>query len=395
MKLLSLLFAFLVVSPPAMLSQDFKVIGYLPYYRFGLVEQIDLEKLNYLNLAFANPDLNGNLSTAGHEISGIVGKAHHSGVKVYISLAGAVLTPSEEMAWQELLKPSNRSAFIGKIIEYTNAHNLDGIDVDLEWSHVDDNYSDFILQLRDSVDKADLGLSAALPGHYRYPQISDAAMHAFDWINMMVYDLTGPWSPQNPGPHSTYDHAVQAINYWTQQGMAPQNLTLGVPFYGYDFSDLQNIVARTYAEMVALDPGNANLDQVGAMYYNGLSTIRRKTELALESLGGIMIWEIGQDDFGDFSLLDHLWETVEMSLPVSHLEDPLFLQVFPVPFTKDLEIKVEDEPNSVFRLYNVNGRMIQLSIGSADLGVEYLPAGTYFLEVTSPRGRAVRKLVKK
>ena len=44
-------------------------------------------------------------------------------------------------------------------------------------------------------------------------------------------------------------------------------------------------------------------DSLGAVGYNGLATIRRKTALALDQAGGVMIWELTQDAAGANSLL--------------------------------------------------------------------------------------------
>jgi GH18 family chitinase len=38
-------------------------------------------------------------------------------------------------------------------------------------------------------------------------------------------------------------------------------------------------------------------------YYNGRPTIKSKVKLASEQVSGIMIWELGQDSFSDYSLL--------------------------------------------------------------------------------------------
>ena len=38
-------------------------------------------------------------------------------------------------------------------------------------------------------------------------------------------------------------------------------------------------------------------------YYNGRPTIKSKVKLASEQVSGIMIWEIGQDSFTEYSLL--------------------------------------------------------------------------------------------
>jgi hypothetical protein len=70
-------------------GQGFRTVGYLPVYRFNTLSKIELEKLTHLNIAFANPDLLGNLTTEGVSISGVVENARQSNVKVYIALAGA------------------------------------------------------------------------------------------------------------------------------------------------------------------------------------------------------------------------------------------------------------------------------------------------------------------
>jgi GH18 family chitinase len=47
------------------------------------------------------------------------------------------------------------------------------------------------------------------------------------------------------------------------------------------------------------------------MYFNGVSTITRKVKFAQQTLlGGVMIWEIGQDATGDNSLLKSILKTI-------------------------------------------------------------------------------------
>lgn len=63
-----------------------------------------------------------------------------------------------------------------------------------------------------------------------------------------------------------------------------------------------------YGEIVNTFPGAEKKDQLEMpdgkiMYYNGASTIKRKTELAREKASGIMIWQILGDAAGDKSLL--------------------------------------------------------------------------------------------
>ncbi len=44
------------------------------------------------------------------------------------------------------------------------------------------------------------------------------------------------------------------------------------------------------------------------MYYNGIATIKRKTDLAKEKASGIMIWQLSGDALADKSLLKVIYE---------------------------------------------------------------------------------------
>ncbi len=378
-------------------AQDFKTIGYLPYYRFSLNDQIQYEKITHLNIAFANPDMQGNLSVGGADITPIVQSAHAADVEVYISLAGGALTSDWAAAWEHLIQFQNRSAFIQKIIDYTLNHNLQGIDVDLEWSHVNADYSGFVLELRDSVDKYDIGLTAALPGTYRYPQITDAALAAYDWINMMVYDLTGPWNPSNPGPHSPYSFALNAIDYWVNQGVPKNKLTLGVPFYGYDFTDQGNVTALTYSQIVAMNPDNAQVDQVGQIYYNGMPTIEAKITLALDEVSGIMIWELGQDRFDEYSLLDVIYEVIQMSISTINELQEIDVKFFPNPFENEIQFHNTENLEGQVSLFDATGRMIfnQNLTSTENLDLSTLPGGIYVLSIFANGKFFSKKMMKK
>ena len=44
-------------------------------------------------------------------------------------------------------------------------------------------------------------------------------------------------------------------------------------------------------------------------HYNGRPTIASKVKLAAQNLSGIMIWELGQDSFTEYSLLQTIHKT--------------------------------------------------------------------------------------
>jgi len=381
-------------------AQSFKVIGYLPYYRFSWVNDIEFERLTHVNIAFANPDAAGNLSVEGANIAPAVTKAHQAGCKVFISLAGGYLTPTHEANWNNLCLPANRPAFIQKIVQYVQANNLDGIDIDLEWQYVETWYSPFVLELKTALEPLGIPLTAALPGNYRYPQITASALAAYDWINMMVYDLRGPWDPSNPGQHSPFNWAEDCIDYWQNQGVSSQKLTLGVPFYGYDFG-VDPVAAFNYRGIVSQDPAHALLDNVGEKWWNGIPTIKDKTELALDNVAGIMIWEIGQDAFGaniQYSLLRAIDEVVDAATVGISNVNLRTLQVFPNPVRERLSIQISEASDYRVVITDMQGKVVLENSFAGnempELNVREVSAGMYVISVYSETGVRTGKFLK-
>lgn len=287
-----------------------KVVGYLSSDNFGKINSIQFCKLTHLNIAFANPDKDGNLIFNG-DIDAVIryAKSVNPNIIISISLAGGVISAEQAANWSLLIdKPENRPALIQNILNFVEEHQLDGVDVDLEWDAVTVGYSGFVLELKKSLTEHKKLMTAALPNNSRFDNISTAALNAFDFINIMAYDATGPWAPNNSGQHSTMDFAKEGIVFWNKlQNVPSEKLNLGVPFYGYNFT-YETVTSATFGEIIATGTQFADLDEVGKIYYNGRSTISQKVEYAAQNTGGIMIWEISQDSFDQYSLLDVIHE---------------------------------------------------------------------------------------
>jgi GH18 family chitinase len=286
-------------------STNAMVVGYFPSWRFDLNNQINYCKITHLNLAFANPDSNGNLVMP--DISSVVNRAksENPNIKISISIGGGILTTEQANNWSNLIdNPQNIPTIVSKIVEYVLNNNLDGVDVDLEWQYVTSGYSNFVINLNTELDKHSKIITAALPGTTKYSNITANALQVFDFIHLMAYDFKGPWKPTDAGQHSSYSHAEQSINFWENSiGVSGKKLTLGVPFYGYDFTNSSNVSAFTFSSMVSSNTSYADIDNVGSKFYNGRPTIRSKVKLASNKVNGIMIWELGQDSFTEYSLL--------------------------------------------------------------------------------------------
>jgi GH18 family chitinase len=288
---------------PAVFSQ-FKVVGYIhpPRNQPLDLSNVSFEKLTHLNIAFVNPDSLGNL-VAPPGFDTLVRKAQDAGVKVLASIGGGSHNPYIG----GLLADASREAFTRSLLQFCAEHRLDGLDVDLENDAIDSNYNAFIGGLSDGLKKNNKLMSAAL-ATWNGETIPNFALGKFDFINVMSYDETGPWRPEKPGPHASFQKAEADLQYWTIiRGVPAENLNLGVPFYGYCFGTKYG-ASMSYADIIANFPGADSLDMImpdggGVIHYNGATTIQQKTRLAMSKAGGLMIWQILHDAPGDRSLL--------------------------------------------------------------------------------------------
>ena len=298
---------FVVISACLLIStitfSQFRVVGYVPLGRSAPdFSKISFQRVTHINIAFINPDSTGKIILReGFDL--LIQKAHENNVKILASLGGGSFNPY----YSRLLNDTNRKAFTAQLVQLVIDHKLDGLDVDLENDNIDKNYEPFIIGLATELKPIGKLLTAAL-ATWNAQLISDATVEKFDFINVMSYDQTGPWRPNQPGPHSTYAKAEEDLNFWINTRKIPKHkINLGVPFYGYCFGTKYG-ESMSYKEIITKFPGADQLDQVapeggGNIYYNGLPTIKNKTALALKNAGGVMIWQLLHDAEGDKSLL--------------------------------------------------------------------------------------------
>ena len=283
------------------------VIGYLPTYNGfpNSVNNVNLDVLTHLDIAFANPNSSGAIS-APNGTATVVNAAHAKNVKVLLSIAGAGGDPGTYGTI--LSNATTTNTFVANLVQLTVANNLDGIDVDIEWNILNGGnvnaaqYEAFVIKLRDGLHAKDKIITAAL-GTWFIQHVTNTAVQAFDLIGMMSYDAYGTWT--GAGQHSPYSLAVSDFNAWKAKGVDPRKLIVGIPFYGYSWGANGNR-ALTFNQITASYPGAENQDYVNSggdqVYYNGIATIKQKTRYAVDNAGGIMIWELTQDASGNKSL---------------------------------------------------------------------------------------------
>ena len=390
---------------PSLQLDNAKVVGYLPDYRFGVSSQIEYDKVTHLMLCFANPDASGKLIMT--DFTQVVQDATtlNPNIKIFISLAGALNHNSPTASyWSNILSnPTQRTNFITQIVNFVNTHNLDGVDIDLEFDLVTVGYSDFVLELDTALDVFNKEISAAFPKVY-YDNLTQTALETFDFVNLMAYDGSGFWD-SNPRQHSSFAFADENVSFWKTTGnLNGEKLVLGVPFYGHNYNNNQYV---TYGEMVAINPSYADSDNIGNTYYNGRPTIEDKVELAYDKVGGIMIWELGQDSFTEYSLLNTIHEkytalnvTTGLGSNAATLSsDELTIAnndiiVYPNPVSDIFEIKTTKNIKSV-HIYNSIGKLVH-SNNSKILDLSNFNQGIYFLRmITVDNENYNSKILKK
>jgi spore germination protein YaaH len=290
---------------------DLRTVVYLPDWRGPLstwAQQIDFSRISYLNLCFAEADAAGNVTYSDPGLDAFVSVAHTAGVKVCMAIGGASVIENGGV-YSTILQDGQRDAFVTKLSDYANAHQLDCIDVDLEGNGVNQYYEAFVVALAAKLHANGKEMTSAVSSWFGN-KISDAAIQSFDFINIMAYDLHNPGGASQPVQSSSIADATAEVEYWINRGLAKSKAVYGVPFYGYRWIANKS-EALTYAEILAADPAAATQDQVqvgGApTFLNSRATIQAKAVLA-KQYGGIMVWELGQDAPGDASLLKAIHE---------------------------------------------------------------------------------------
>ncbi|MEU1288664.1 glycoside hydrolase family 18 protein [Kitasatospora sp. NPDC005856] len=159
------------------------------------------------------------------------------------------------------------------------------------------------------------------------PRLSESV----DWLNVMTYDLHGPWEGKGPANHQANLYsdptdpdprrrsADTAVTHYQERGMPSEQLVLGAPLYGHGWTGVapgkrgglfQSATGaapdHSYQEINAL-PGKVYLDRDhGASWkYDGTTFYSYDTAEVLtqkarytrwNDLGGVMVWSLDGDD---------------------------------------------------------------------------------------------------
>lgn len=282
-----------------------RVVAYLPTYRSLNPENVDFDTITHLCIAFANPTGEGSESdfelSAREKIAPLVSAAHEKGVLVLASIAGGTKESGELVG--EQITEERRDAYIAGLLDLIERYDLDGIDVDIEGEAVTETYTPFVKQLGEALPEGKL-MTAAIATK-NGPAFDSAALGEYDFLNLMAYDHCS-WSDE-ACDQASLEGVEEDLRYWLQERSIPeQRLVLGVPFYGWCWGCGEQQMAMTYAQIVSQYPEAKTenwIRQDGKeISLNSAATIATKADWGLD-LGGVMIWELGQDARGEDSLM--------------------------------------------------------------------------------------------
>lgn len=273
----------------------FRVAGYLPDYRAANFDPEAARGLTDLIVFSAEPTAEGGLDASRLRRvpwDRLRAFRDETGARLILSVGGwgrsggfAAMTAS----------PKARSAFVEAAAAFCAERGLEGLDLD--WEHPSNRdeeraYAALLADLAEAFRPRGWTVSITMAGWQRLPA---EAFESVDRAQVMAYD--------HDGEHATFEAAVEDVRKLRALGAPASKIVLGLPFYGRDPRQRGRVI--TYREVVAAAPDlDPSADVFDGHFFNGPATIARKTRHALETgLGGIMIWEIGQDAPGDKSLL--------------------------------------------------------------------------------------------
>lgn len=371
-KIVALILACWAFCLPAIATaHEYKIVGYYP--NWGMYrnpsfkpQDINFNLVTHINYAFAKVDTNGNIllfdpwADTDHRTDWNTEKPFwgnfrafsdlkkkHPHVKTLISIGGWTLSDTFSVM---AANPVARANFAKNAVTFCQKYDFDGIDIDWEYPcfaehsgrpQDKENYTLLLAELHKAAKTASPALLvtiAAPAGQSHYRNMEVNKIHQYlDWINLMTYDLHGPWGDYDNQvtnhqaalfPPAFADPSLcisAAVQHYLNQGVPPEKLVLGMPLYGRVFAqsaglyspyngpgsgttqevgmrffyDIKQNLLKTYQ--------NSFDEQAQASYlysphtkefitYDDEAILRRKSQYIKEmGLGGAMVWELGLD----------------------------------------------------------------------------------------------------
>ncbi|MCG8700969.1 MAG: glycosyl hydrolase family 18 protein, partial [Bacteroidales bacterium] len=256
-----------------------RVVGYVTSWQ-GDLNNIDFSQLTHVNYSFAIPTAKGTIEPIKNvaKLKDLVKKAHAENVNVLVAVGGWELGDGggNDSRFEKLAaSASTRKTFVNTMMDLVHTYNLDGIDIDWEYPDPDGsggpekNFTLLMKELATALHAEGKLLSAAVVAKgWTGNGIGVEVFDVVDYLNLMAYD------GGNGEYHSPYSLAVNSLDFWTGRGLPKNKTVLGVPFYGRPSW-------KSYSQLLS-EGADPFADKFNEVYYNGIKTIKAKSELALK-----------------------------------------------------------------------------------------------------------------
>ncbi|MEV4537872.1 glycosyl hydrolase family 18 protein [Asanoa sp. NPDC049518] len=284
----------------AVLPNGFKSVGYMPSWA-GSATAIQYSKLTHVNYAFVLPNGNGSLTAVDNpsKLQQIVSLGHAANTKVLIAIGG--WNDGNDSGFEQMAaNAGTRTTFVNNVVNLVNQYNLDGVDIDWEYPDAGtsgNNFTALMSQLSTAMhSRGKLLTAAVVSGGGTAQGVQPAVFGYVDFLNIMTYD--------GGSPHANYQWTIDNINGWKSRGLPASKAVVGVPFYSRPGGIPYNQIVAQNAAWANQDCATINGVQ---QCYNGLPTIRAKTQWAMANAGGMMNWELSQDPNNANSLVSAIY----------------------------------------------------------------------------------------
>ncbi len=285
---LSALFASLCIAPllwgEEEASKPFSVVGYLPNYRIDGLKTEQLEGMTELIYFSIEPTAEGGLPETpilqGH-LDQL--KAFRLGTDCGILISVGGWGRSEHfpaMAGDVV----SRGRFIQLLKSYCLENGFSGVDYD--WEHPKnqreiEDFASLIAETRCAFKSDVLKVTVAQAS---WQDLGVKVYQNVHQVHLMAYD--------HGFPQATFSKSTADVERLIGFGCPVEKIVMGIPFYGRN----QARDARTYQDLISAGDFQPSSNLIEGYAFNGPEMVAKKVQYASEkNLGGVMIWEIGQD----------------------------------------------------------------------------------------------------
>ncbi len=320
-----------------------EIFGYLPYWMMQNLADIDMRTITSLSYFGLDLSGDGQIVNKTHDdglnpydiwqnniqLKNFLAKAKQNKTKIYLTFKSFDNNVIKKIA----TTPESSQNFIQGVLYQVNSHNLDGVNIDFEFTgaidkDLRDKFSILMGSLNDALKEQNPNTSLTISVYVTAATISQLwdipylSNHS-DHIIVMGYDFFTPQSGSaGPvAPISGYENSITGlINNFIEQ-IPPDKIILAVPYYAYDWTTenqsknskaVLGVNANTLSYVQANDmargknviwdeesqtPWYSYVDGVGqihVVHFENIRSLGSKYDLVnKKNLYGIGIWALG------------------------------------------------------------------------------------------------------